>query len=60
MFKPFRELLIMVLDTAQPSSKVWEKNREFAFEILNYLSLIQKMSIQAQSAASQLMFLSKK
>ena len=49
--------LISVLDTAQPSSRVWEENREFAFEILNYLSLIQKMSIQAQSAAGELMSL---
>jgi len=52
--------LIMVLDTAQPSSRVWEKNREFAFEILNYLSLIREMSNQALSATTQLMLLSKK
>ncbi len=53
--------LIMVLDTAQPSSRVWEKNREFAFEILNYLSIIREMSNQAAlSATTQLMLLSKK
>ena len=52
--------LIVVLDTAQPSSRVWEKNREFAFEILNYLSLIREMSNQALSATTQLMLLSKK
>lgn len=52
--------LIMVLDTAQPSSRVWEKNREFAFEILNYLSIIREMSNQALSATTQLMLLSKK
>ena len=50
--------LIYALDTAQPTSSVWEKNRKFAFQIIDYLILIEKMSMQAQSATADLMILS--